>query len=197
MPIPLAIIAKKLAVSMLTDKKVQKKLLTIIGVILGIIILIIGCFFTIMESLTNANSHIIGMVFRDESFNMPEDISGNLSISIEAIKESIVKLDKAITTANERIAPQSLDNDWIKAVFFSIYFEKEQPSNDLYKPFVNCFITAETVNDVTIEVPLTDKVILIDNLKNNLNLTVTDETVKLAEDIYNKINENKEVQANE
>ena len=197
MPIPVAIIAKKLAVSILADKKVQKSLLAMIGVILGIFILIIGCFFTIMESLTNANSDIMKMVFSGESFNMPEDISGNLSISIATIKESFVKLEKEITAANKRLAPKSLVNDWIKAVFFSIYFEKEQSPDDLYNTFVNCFITTVSENDVTIEVPLTDKAILIDNLKNNLNLPVTDETIKLAEDIYNKKNEKKEVKANE
>jgi hypothetical protein len=181
----------KVAASLAQDKKVQKTIGTIVGIVLGIIILVIGCFFTIMSSITKGNSNIISTVFDsaqgNASINLPPDISDSMSASITQIQESFKKLNDAVTQANDRIAPEKLDILWLESVFFSVYFDKQQPDDDFYNSFVDCFITLKTINGVQREMPVTDDNNLFANLKDNLKLPITDEIINKAKGIYSQV----------
>ena len=181
----------KVAATLAQDKNVKKVIGTIVGIILGIIILVIGCFFTITNSVTQGNSNIVSMVFDSTqgsaSINLPPDISDSMSASITQIQESFKKLNDAVTQANDRIAPEKLDILWLESVFFSVYFDKQQPDDDFYNSFVDCFITIKTINGVQREMPVTDENNLFANLKDNLKLPITDEIINKAKGIYSQV----------
>jgi hypothetical protein len=191
MSVTAGVILEKVAVAVASDRRVQNFILAVIVGIIAFIVIIFGTFFTIMDSLTLGNSEIISMAFSssqsDLNMNIPVNDAEGLKISITAIQESFKKIDKAVVSANDMITPKSLDDTWVKSVFFAIFFEKEQPADDFYNNFINCFITTETINGVQTVVPLTDKNILFDKLKNDLKLPITDETIKEADEVYSKI----------
>jgi hypothetical protein len=119
--------------------------------------------------------------------DMPENDAESLNTSITAIQESFKKIDTAVDEANSSLGDSKLDDTWVKAIFFAIFFENHQPTDDFYNNFVNCFITTETIDGVQASVPLTDKNVLLSRLNNDLNLSVSNETINEADEVYSEI----------
>jgi hypothetical protein len=175
----------RVAIAIASDKRVQNFLLAIVAGVIAFIFLIAGTFFSIMDQGTSNNQSIIACAFSLQ--DIPANADYDTAKNIKQVKNSFTKLDSQIESANSRLSDKKLDSEWVKSVLFAIFFEKEQPADDFYNSFVNCFITTETINGIQTIVPLTDKNILFDKLENELKLPITNETITLASEVYSYI----------
>ena len=181
----------KVATTLAQDKNVQKGIVTIIGIVIGIIILVIGCFFTICSSLSIGNMDIVSRVFGAEDSTVNIDTQNKLNsetiTSINNMKQSLEKIDTTVEKANSYLGDSKLDSTWVKSVFFIIYFDKVQPEDNFYTNFVDCFITKQTVNNVEVEVPEANNSLLLENINSNFALGISEGVISEAKDCYSSI----------
>lgn len=179
--------AVKAAAALLQDKRTRKSIGTVIGVLAGIIILIIGAFFTIANSLSVGSHDVFGQIFSSGSkvkLDAPEENAKEAEESIRDIKVSFGKIENALQPVNERLGDQKVDELWVKSVFYALYFEQPQPGDDFYPAFVECFVAKTSPDDSECESPQTDETVLFTSIGKLTAIDITDETRQKAGECY-------------
>jgi hypothetical protein len=180
-----SVVLARIAVAGASDKRVQKGILAVVVGVIAFIILIIGTFFAIMENGTSNNRSIVTCAFSLQ--DIPTSIDDETVKNINEIKNSFSKLDSQIEATNSRLSPNVLDKQWVKSVFFSLFFGQPQPDKDFYNRFIECFIITQKVDGVEKEMPLIDSQQVFEIIKEKLTLAVTSENIQMSNAVYNEI----------
>ena len=129
MSVTLAVVAKKVAVALLTDKRTWQ---LIGGIVAGIAILILAPVFVLMFLFGGGNT---------VSIDTNQIIAGLPS----QVQSQIVQVDIALAAIEEEVKLRELDVDPIKAQVIYIYTlaGKEQLNEAFYSDYVSCFINSK------------------------------------------------------
>lgn len=189
----------KAAIAALSDEKLRKGIGWIIAAILSPFILIIVIICALLSGTTNHNNSALYLSFNGGSIssNIPEEYRGH----IEDMRGSFTMLDETIIGVNSQMEDgDSLDSIRVKAIFYSLYFGENHPSNIDKVKYVDCFITYEertrTVTDdegneyeesYIVAVPITNLSEVYRNIETTMGNTVTYEDMANANEIYHRI----------
>ncbi|MBU5310438.1 C40 family peptidase [Tissierella carlieri] len=189
----------KTALSALSDERLRKGIGWTIAAILSPFILIIVIILSLLSGTTNHNNNALYLSFDggNISDNIPEEYRGH----IEDMRRSFTMLDGKIEDINKQIEDgNSLDPIRVKAIFYSLYFGENQPSNIDKAKFVGCFIRYEelkrTVTDeegneyeetYIVPVPITNLSEVYKNIEITMVNSVTYEDMANANEIYYRI----------
>jgi ABC-type Na+ efflux pump permease subunit len=129
MSVTLAVVAKKVAVALLTDKRTWQ---LIGGIVAGIALLILAPIFVLMSIVGGGNT---------VSIDTDQIIAGLPS----QVQSQIVQVDIALAAIKEEITSRELDVDPIKAQVIYIYTlaGKKQSNESFYKDYVSLLIDSK------------------------------------------------------
>lgn len=175
-----ATIAKVVA-SLAKNKEGRKVLKVVLGILLGTVLLIVGVFFAISSALSQGPLLLAGWIFGGNS-SIPTDIAQQPAV-VE-MQANLTMLGEVIDAANVRLNSQKLDGQWIKAVFYVLFYEQPPPPPDFFPDFVNCFVT---INDVGDAIPQQDDAALLDALRSVCDVTVNDNALQQARMVYEQL----------
>jgi cell wall-associated NlpC family hydrolase len=197
-PRSLGIIVKT-ALSALSDGRLRKGIGWTIAAILSPFILTIVIILSLLSGTTNHNNNALYLSFNRGSISadIPEEYRGH----IEDMRRSFTMLDGKIEGINKQIEDgNSLDSIRVKAIFYSLYFGENQPSNIDKAKFVDCFIRYEelkrTVTDeegneyeetYIVPVPITNLPEVYKNIETTMENSVTYEDMANANEIHYRI----------
>ena len=113
----------------------------------------------------------------------------------EEYRKYIVDMRTSFTSLEDLIADidhvedGELDIEWVKSVFYAMYFGSAQPSLLAQKEFVDCFVEYEEREDeegdsYTAAIPIPDPGTIYANIKQRLGLEIGSEQVANAQRIY-------------
>ena len=176
----------KIAIGLLKDENVRKKVLLFIGIALSPLILIIVVIMSMGSGTASHNQRAIVLCFNDEEIdkNIPEEYK----IYIENMRNHFKEIDLVIEKLKNENKVEEIDDIRIKSVFFSLFFEEieEIPS---YEEFVKRFLKEENnEDDEKIKyIMLKDLTEVYKNLRERLNLTITVESMANGREIYYRI----------
>lgn len=128
------------ALSALSDGRLRKGIGWTIAAILSPFILIIVVILSLLSGTTSHNNMALDLSFNGGSIPdiIPEEYRGH----IKDMRRSFATLDGKIEDINSQIEDgDSLDSIRVKAIFYSLYFGENQPSNIDKAKFVECFVT--------------------------------------------------------
>lgn len=197
-PSTIGLVAKA-AITALSDEKLRKGIGWAIAAILSPFILIIVIICALLSGTTNHNNSALYLSFNGGSIsgNIPEEYRGH----IEDMRRSFEVIDGRISEVNSQIEEgDSLDPARVKAIFYSLYFGENHPSNIDKVKYVDCFVTYEhrtrTVTDeegneyeetYTVTIPITNLSKIYKNIESTMEKTVTYEDMANANEIYYRI----------
>lgn len=167
----------KVAASLAKNKEGRKVLKAVLGILLGIVLLIVGVFFVIASALSQGPLLLLDWVFGGASVPPPEDTQQ----AITEMQGSFEKLDEALVPINERLGADTVDAQWVKAVFYVLYLEQPQPPAEFYFDFVDCFVTTDDVGE---PIPQHNDIALLESLRSVCVITMEDSVLQLAEMVY-------------
>ena len=129
MSVTLAVVAKKVAVALLTDKRTWQ---LIGGIVAGVALLILAPILVLMSLFGGGNTI---------SIDTNQIIAGLPS----QVQSQIVQTDDALAAIKEEITSRELDVDTIKAQVIYIYTlaGKEQSNESFYRDYISCFIDSK------------------------------------------------------
>lgn len=174
-----ATIAKVVA-SLAQNKEGRKVLKVVLGIIAGALILVIGVFFVIASALSQGPLLLLDWVFGGASVPPPEDAQQ----AITEMQANLTMLEEVIDAANVRLDSQKLDGQWIKAVFYILFYEQPPLSPDFFPDFVDCFVTTDDVGE---PIPQQDNAALLDALRTVCDVTVNDNVLQQARMVYGQL----------
>ena len=192
------LVARAVAMA-LSDERIRKSVGWTIVAILSPIIVLIAILCGMLSGTANHNNAALELCFHGGAIagNVPAEYREH----IENMRSSFAVLDDAIKEVSSNMeGGDSLDSTRIKAIFYSLYFGAEQPSQVNSKTFVDCFVTYEertrsvigedgtTHTEVyTVTVPIKDQPTIYKNIDKKLGITVTSENKANATEIYYRI----------
>lgn len=174
-----ATIAKVVA-SLAQNKEGRKVLKVVLGIIAGALILVVGVFFVIASALSQGPLLLLDWVFGGASVPPPEEAQQ----AIAEMQGSFEKLDEALVPINERLGADTVDAQWVKAVFYVLYLEQPQPPDEFYSDFVDCFVTTDDVGE---PIPQRDDIALLESLRGVCEITMEDSVLQLARMVYTQL----------
>ncbi len=172
----------KVAASLAKNKEGRKVLKAVLGIALGIVLLIVGVFFVIASALSQGPLLLAGWIFGGTDASIPTDIA-QLPAVVE-MQANLTMLEEVIDAANVRLDSQKLDGQWIKAVFYILFYEQPPLPPDFFPDFVDCFVTLDDVGDT---IPQQDDAALLEALRTVCDVTVNDNALQLARMVYGQL----------
>lgn len=189
--------AAKIAASALTSEKLRKTVGWIIAAVLSplILLLVIVCSFLSGGADHNAAaldlSYYGGMI----AGSVPEAYRRHIT----DMQNSLAIVDSNVAFVNAMAEGGSgLDSNWVKAVFYSLYFGEENPGTVGIEQFVDCFVSYEertrTWTDdngteysetYTVAVPVSLETAYA-NIHSKMGVEITDAVWKNADEVYSR-----------
>ena len=150
MSLTLAVVAKRVAVALLTDKRTWQ---LIGGIVVGIALLILAPVLVLMSLFGGGNSISI-------------DTNQIISGLPPQVQSQIVQVDVALAAIDEEITSQELGVDPIKAQVIYIYtlVGQEQGNESFYRDYISLFID------------LNDDAELFDAIESKFGIVISDST---------------------
>ena len=192
------LVARAVAMA-LSDERIRKGVGWTIVAVLSPIIVLVAIICGMLSGTANHNNTALDLCFHGGVIagNVPEDYRNH----IENMRSSFEVLDGAINEVNSNMeGGDSLDSIQVKAVFYSLYFGADQPSQVNSKAFVNSFVTYEertravssedgtTHNEsYTVAVPIKNQPIVYENIAKAMGTTASNENKANATEIYYRI----------
>lgn len=189
----------KAAMMLLSDEKAQKKLKTIIGVILSPLIIIVFFLGGFGSASSDHNHAVVRAVFNQTpiSDSVPAELKNRLGL----LQDYFVVLNELMNEKETVISEGKLDKTQIRSTFFAVYLNKDTLNlsrNDM-SLFVECFVETseeeipiesdetdedeETTEIVTVTTVIQDDQIIYQNLNNKLGIVMDEETISIAKQI--------------
>lgn len=124
----------KIASSLAKSKKGRSIIKTVVCVVIVLLILVIGTFFTICSAITNASNDIFfwifGGIFGDVSLDAGPEYTEEFTILTE-MKESFTNIDTAVDTINERIGIDPTEQETHEGQEVSEEEPEDDPDDDI------------------------------------------------------------------
>lgn len=196
-PATIGMIAKA-AVTTLTDERIRKTIGWIIAAILSPIILIIVLICGFMSGGADHNNAAVDLSYYGGMIagTVPEGYRQH----IEDMQESFAIIDRNIATISAKTENgNGLDSHRVKAIFYSLFFGNETPSQVGISRFVDCFVTYETRTSTwtdedgvehedtyTVAVPITSLDTVYANIAVAMGVEITDVVRENANAVYNR-----------
>ena len=197
-------VAVKAALTALTDERTRKNVGWIAAAILAPIILIAPLLLSLLSGTTQHNNAAVDLVFNGGV--IPSTVSAEYAAQVRIMQTCLGMLDSTVAKINSQAEDETLDGNWVKAVFFSLCFGDEHlkltPSEA--RDFADCFVryeertrtvasgtdpdTGETIyteETYTVAVPV-DQEIAFDNL-DAAGYPITEDLVVNAQAVYDRI----------
>lgn len=188
----------KAALLLLTDEKTQKRVKTIVGVVLSpllVIVLFLGGF---GSASSDHNHAVVRAVFNQTPVS--DSVPAELKMQLELLQDYFGVLNEKITTVESEITEGTLNKTTVRSLFFSTYFNKENLSltQETIHQFVDCFVVRTEIQSVEEETegdneedsePVVEVVVIQDmhqvyeNLRSRLGITLDEETLDFARQI--------------
>ena len=197
-------VAVKAALAALTDERSRKNVGWIAAAILAPIILIAPLLLSLLSGTTQHNNAAVDLVFNGGV--IPSTVSAEYAAQVRIMQTCLGMLDSTVAKINSQAEDETLDGNWVKAVFFSLCFGDEHLKLTLSeaRDFADCFVryeertrtvasgtdpdTGETIyteETYTVAVPV-DQEIAFDNL-DAAGYPITEDLVVNAQAVYDRI----------
>lgn len=186
MAAPAAILAVKAAIAVATDKRGRTVIASVVAAVLLPFILVIVMLLSIMDGASSHNVSAVDQVFREGAISsqVPEEYRKyivDMQTSFASLEDLIADID--------HVEDGELDIEWVKSVFYAMYFGSAQPSLLAQKEFVDCFVEYEEREDeegdsYIAAIPIPDPGTIYANIKQRLGLEIGSEQVANAQRIY-------------
>ena len=197
-------VAVKAALAALTDERTRKNVGWIAAAILAPIILIAPLLLSLLSGTTQHNNAAVDLVFNGGV--IPSTVSAEYAAQVRIMQTCLGMLDSTVAKINSQAEDETLDGNWVKAVFFSLCFGDEHLKLTLSeaRDFADCFVryeertrtvasgtdpdTGETIyteETYTVAVPV-DQEIAFDNL-DAAGYPITEDLVVNAQAVYDRI----------
>ena len=197
-------VAVKAALTALTDERTRKNVGWIAAAILAPIILIAPLLLSLLSGTTQHNNAAVDLVFNGGV--IPSTVSAEYAAQVRIMQTCLGMLDSTVAKINSQAEDETLDGNWVKAVFFSLCFGDEHLKLTLSeaRDFADCFVryeertrtvasgtdpdTGETIyteETYTVAVPV-DQEIAFDNL-DAAGYPITEDLVVNAQAVYDRI----------
>lgn len=192
------------AVAALTDERTRKNVGWIAAAILAPIILIAPLLLSLLSGTTQHNNAAVDLVFNGSV--IPSTVSAEYAAQVRVMQTCLGMLDSTVAKINSQAEDETLDGNWVKAVFFSLCFGDEHLKLTLSeaRDFADCFVryeertrtvasgtdpdTGETIyteETYTVAVPV-DQEIAFNNL-DAAGYPITEDLVVNAQAVYDRI----------
>ncbi len=137
MAAPAAILAVKAAIAVATDKRGRTVIASVVAAVLLPFILVIVMLLSIMDGASSHNVSAVAQVFWEGAISsqVPEEYRKyivDMQTSFASLEDLIADID--------HVEDRELDIEWVKSVFYAMYFGSAQPSLLAQKEFVDCFV---------------------------------------------------------
>lgn len=130
----------KAAIAALTDEGTRKKLGWVLAAILSPVIVTLALILSLLSGAAQQNVSSVELCFRGGT--IPANASEEYRTAVLETRDSFTALDGIIAEINDLFEDdQSLDTNWVKAVFYVLYFGGQQPDAEGLRSFVDCFVT--------------------------------------------------------
>lgn len=197
-------VAVKAALTALTDERTRKNVGWIAAAILAPIILIAPLLLSLLSGTTQHNNAAVDLVFNGGV--IPSTVSAEYAAQVRIMQTCLGMLDSTVAKINSQAEDETLDGNWVKAVFFSLCFGDEHLKLTLSeaRDFADCFVRYEertrtvasgtapdsgetiyTEETYTVAVPV-DQEIAFDNL-DAAGYPITEDLVVNAQAVYDRI----------
>lgn len=135
--------AARIVLAALTNERARKTAGWIAAAILAPIILIAALLLSLLSGTTQHNNAAVDLVFNGGV--IPATMSAEYAAQVRTMQTCLEVLDSAVAEVNDQIEGESLDGNWIKAVFFSLCFGDEhlKLAASEAQAFVDCFVRYE------------------------------------------------------
>ncbi len=132
----------KAAAAALSDERLRKTIGWVIAAVLSPLILVIVLVCSLLSGTTNHNNTAVELCFHGGV--IPASMPAEYREYIGDMRQSFTLIDGAIASVNaEMEGGDSLDDDRVKAIFYSLFFGAESPSRLEHRKYVDCFVTYE------------------------------------------------------
>lgn len=197
-PASIGVIAKA-AISALSDERLRKGIGWTIAAMLSPFILIIVILCGLLSGTASHNNNALYLSFNGGSIssNIPEEYKGH----IEDMRRSFAMLDGKIEEVNSQIEDgDGIDSIRVKAIFYSLYFGENHPSNVNQVKYIDCFVTYEERTRTAIDsegneyeetyivsIPITSLSEIYINIESAMGKSVIYDDMANANEIYYRI----------
>lgn len=125
MAAPAAILAVKAAIAVATDKRGRTVIASVVAAVLLPFILVIVMLLSIMDGASSHNVSAVAQVFWEGAISsqVPEEYRKyivDMQTSFASLEDLIADID--------HVEDRELDIEWVKSVFYAMYFGSAQPS---------------------------------------------------------------------
>lgn len=125
MAAPAAIFAVKAAIAVATDKRGRTVIASVVAAVLLPFILVIVMLLSIMDGASSHNVSAVDQVFREGAISsqVPEEYRKyivDMRTNFTSLEDLIADID--------HVEDGELDIEWVKSVFYAMYFGSAQPS---------------------------------------------------------------------
>ena len=136
-------VAVKAALTALTDERTRKNVGWIAAAILAPIILIAPLLLSLLSGTTQHNNAAVDLVFNGGV--IPSTVSAEYAAQVRIMQTCLGMLDSTVAKINSQAEDETLDGNWVKAVFFSLCFGDEHLKLTLSeaRDFADCFVRYE------------------------------------------------------
>lgn len=136
-------VAVNAALAALTDERTRKNVGWIAAAILAPIILIAPLLLSLLSGTTQHNNAAVDLVFNGGV--IPSTVSVEYAAQVRVMQTCLGMLDSTVAKINSQAEDETLDGNWVKAVFFSLCFGDEHLKLTLSeaRDFADCFVRYE------------------------------------------------------
>lgn len=136
--------AVKAALAALTDEQTRKTVGWIVAAVLAPIILIAALLLSLLSGTTQHNNAAVDLVFNGGV--VPSSMSAEYATQVRVMQTCLGVLDSTVAKINSQAEDETLDGNWVKAVFFSLCFgdERLKLTASEARDFADCFVRYET-----------------------------------------------------
>lgn len=185
----------KAAAAVATDKNTRK---IIGGVVIAVLSPFILAIAVIMGIFGGGSSHNSAAVqFAYNGGDIPADAPAEYREYMDSLRNSFAGLEVAISEINSISEDGSLDSARVKAIFYSLYFGRENLTFDdgFYRRFADCFVRyeertrtdGEVTETYTVAIPLVSLSEIYTNLEVMLGRAITPDEGANAQNVYNNM----------
>ena len=196
--------AARIVLAALTNERARKTAGWIAAAILAPIILIAALLLSLLSGTTQHNNAAVDLVFNGGV--IPSTVSAEYAAQVRIMQTCLGMQDSTVAKTNSQAEDETLDGNWVKAVFFSLCFGDEHLKLTLSeaRDFADCFVryeertrtvasgtdpdTGETIyteETYTVAVPV-DQEIAFNNL-DAAGYPITEDLVVNAQAVYDRI----------
>ncbi len=190
MALTLPAVAVKAVLTVATNKKTQKKIGWIFVAIFAPFIIFIALFLSLVSAVHDQLGFVADVadfVFDKITYT---SASAEQAASIKDMQNAFLFIDNVIVQTN--IADnKSLDSNWIKAIFYAMYYGEPDINTVNFTNFVACFYYSEQRPnqsndglDYTANIPIADNEIIYKNIFNATGKEVSNRAKIIATGVY-------------